>query len=122
MKLQTLGKELAEAKGGLERTTIDHEGQLTAVGQAYDALRVAPSEGLDPLSAHMLQIPARVHELERDAPRAGVNRSFTIARSHYVESINLEALSQGYPDVYDEDELREFEDQVTPSRNPWQIG
>lgn len=41
-----------------------------------------------------------------------MNRSFTIARSHYAESINLEALSQGYPNVYEEDELREFEGEV----------
>lgn len=56
----------------------------------------------------------RVHEPERDALRPGINQTFTIGRSHYANNINLEVLSQGYPDVYEEDELEEFEVEVAP--------
>jgi hypothetical protein len=56
--------------------------------RSCDDLGVTPAEGPDSLSACALWISAWVDELERDALRARVNRSFTIARSHYAESIN----------------------------------
>jgi hypothetical protein len=36
--------------------------------------------------------------------RGGVNQTFANARSHYA-NINLEALSKGYPDGYEDEEL-----------------
>jgi hypothetical protein len=54
-----------------------------------------------------------VHELERDALRGGVNQTFTIARSHYA-IINLEVLSEGYPDSYEDEELQKLESDVAP--------
>jgi hypothetical protein len=52
--------------------------------------------------------------LERDAFLAGINRSFAIARSHYGETISLEAMSLGYMPGYDEKELKELEKAVVP--------
>jgi hypothetical protein len=54
-----------------------------------------------------------VRKLERDALRGGVNQTFTIARSHY-SNINLEALSKGYPDDYEDEELEKLESDVAP--------
>jgi hypothetical protein len=58
-------------------------------------------------------ITAWVHELEWDALRGRVNQTFTIARSHYA-NINLEALSEGYPDGYEDEELEKLESDVAP--------
>jgi hypothetical protein len=59
-----------------------------------------------------------VHELERGVLRAGINRTSAIARSHYAANINLVALSQGYPDVYEE-ELEVLETEVAPFCRTW---
>jgi hypothetical protein len=52
--------------------------------------------------------------LERDTFRAGINRSFAIACSHYGETISLEAMSLRYALSYDERELEELEKAVVP--------
>jgi hypothetical protein len=61
----------------------------------------------------MPRITAWVHELERDALRGGVNQTFTIVRSHYA-IINLEVLSEGYLDSYEDEELQKLESDVAP--------
>jgi hypothetical protein len=52
--------------------------------------------------------------LERDTFHAGINKSFMIARSHYGETISLEAMSLGYAPGYDEKELEELEEAIVP--------
>jgi hypothetical protein len=51
-----------------------------------------------------------VWELERSAFQAGIHCSFAIARSHYAETINLEAMSLGYAPGYEVNELEKIED------------
>ena len=53
-------------------------------------------------------------QLERDALRARVNQSFTIAHSHYGDIIDLEAMSHGYTPDYEVDEREEMEVAVAP--------
>ena len=64
--------------------------------------------------AHVVKIMARVRQFERNALRAGVNQSFMIARSHYGDSIDLEAMSHGYVLGYEVHELEEMEMVVAP--------
>ena len=64
--------------------------------------------------AHALKITARVRQLERNALRVGVNRSFAIAHSHYGDSIDLEAMSHGYVPGYKVHELEEMETAMAP--------
>ena len=45
--------------------------------------------------AHAIEIMARVRQLERNDLHVGVNQSFAIARSHYGDSLDLEATSHG---------------------------
>lgn len=71
------------------------------------------AEGADPPSARVLQLTARVRELERDFLRGGVNQVFAIAHSNY-ENIDLEVFSKDYPDVYEPHELNRFESEVAP--------
>jgi hypothetical protein len=52
----------------------------------------------------------RAGVLERDAFHVGINRSFMIARSHYGETISIEAYVPGY----NEKELEELEEAVVP--------
>ena len=55
---------------------------------------------------------ARVCHLKRSALCAGVNQSFMIARSHYGDIIDLEAMSHGYAPNYEVHELEEMETAV----------
>ena len=55
-----------------------------------------------------------MRQLKRNALRAGVNQSFAIARSHYGDIINLEAMSHGYALGYEVHELEEMETAVAP--------
>ena len=57
---------------------------------------------------------AWVRQLKMSALRTGVNQSFTIARSHYEDSIDLEAMSHGYALGYEVHELEEMETVVAP--------
>ena len=57
-----------------------------------DDLEVVRSEGTSLLMAHAIEIMARVCQLERNALRAGVNQSFTIARSYHGDNIDLEEM------------------------------
>ena len=61
-----------------------------------------------------IEIMARVPQLERNALHTGVNQSFTIARSHYGDNIDLEVMSHGYTPGYEVHELEEMEKAVTP--------
>ena len=55
-----------------------------------------------------------MHQLERNTLRTGVNQSFAIARSHYGDSIDQEAMSHGFAPSYEVHELEEMEAVVAP--------
>ena len=55
-----------------------------------------------------------MRQLKRDALRAGVNQSFTIARSHYGDSIDLQSMTLRYAPGYEGHELEEMETVVAP--------
>jgi len=80
----------------------------------YDDLEVVQSEGTSSLAARAVEITARVRQHERNAIRTGVNQSFVIARSHYGDSIDLEAMSHHYVPGYGVHELEEMETVVAP--------
>ena len=71
-------------------------------------------EGTSSLTAHAIEITARVCQLERIALRAGVNQSFIVAHSHYGDSIDLETMSHGFAPGYEVHELEEMEAAVAP--------
>ena len=81
-----------------------------------DDLQVVRFEGTNSLVARAVEITARVRQLERNAlqARAKVNQSFMIARSHYGDNIDLEAMSHGYAPGYEVYELEEMEMVVAP--------
>ena len=85
-----------------------------ALGVVYDDLEVGRSEGTSSLMTHAIEITARVRQLERNALHIGVNQLFTIAHSHYGDSIDLEAMSHGYAPGYEVHELEEMETAVAP--------
>jgi len=64
--------------------------------------------------ARAVEIMAQVHQLERNALRAGVNQSFVIAHSHYGDIIDLETMSHDYAPSYEVHELEEMEEVVAP--------
>ena len=71
-------------------------------------------EGTSSLAARTLDITARVRQLEREALCSGITRAFTITRSHYADSIDLETMSLGFVPGYEAFELDEIETDVTP--------
>lgn len=64
--------------------------------------------------ARVARLTDRVHELEVDAFRTGVNRSFAVVYSHFEENVKLDVLSGGYADGWTEGELEDIESQVEP--------
>ena len=110
--------ELTEMQRILQEESDEHVLLSATLGVVYDDLEVVRSEGTSSLAAHAVDITVRVHQLERDALRAGVTQSFAIARSHYVDSIDLETMSLGFAPGYEASELDEIETVVAPlSRN-----
>ena len=79
-----------------------------------DDLEVVRSEGTSSLAARAVKIMVRVHQLKRNILCAKVNQSFSIARSHYGDSIDLEAMSHGYVSGYEVHELEEMKTAVGP--------
>jgi hypothetical protein len=85
-----------------------------AIGVVYDDLDVMQSEGTNSLAARVIQITNRVRQLGRNTLCASINRSFTIACSHYGDTIDLKAISLGYAPGYEDKELEEMETAVAP--------
>ena len=79
-----------------------------------DDLEVVRSEGTSSLAVRTVEIMAQVCQLMRNALRARVNQSFTIAHSHYGDNIDLEAMSHGYTPGYEVHKLEEMETVVAP--------
>jgi hypothetical protein len=105
--------DLADMRTNLQAES-DELGILSAaLGVVCDDLEVVQSKGTSSLTAHAVEITARVSQLERNALYAMVNQSFAIARSHYGDSINLEAMSHNYMPGYEVHEL-EMETAVAP--------
>ena len=80
----------------------------------YDNLKVVWSEGTSSLVARAVEITARVRQLKRNALHAGVNQSFAIAYSHYMDNIDLEMMSHGFAPNYEVSELDKIEKTVAP--------
>ena len=66
------------------------------------------------LVARVIDIMARVRQLKREGLRAGITQAFAIARSHYVDIIDLEMMSLGFTPGYEAFELDEIEMAVAP--------
>jgi hypothetical protein len=79
------------------------------IGVVCDDLRVAQAEGTSSLVAHVIDMKARACVLERNVLRASILKSFTIARSHYGDNIDLDTMSLGYVLGYEDMELEEIE-------------
>ena len=62
----------------------------------------------------VVDILAWVHQLEKEALRSGITQAFAIARSHYDDNIDLEAMSLGFAPGYEASELDKIEAAVTP--------
>ena len=90
-------------------------GMLKAtLGIVYDDLQVVQPEGTSSLVARAVDIAAWVHQLGKDALRSRIIQAFAIARSHYDDNINLEAMSLGFAPCYEPSKLDEIEATVTP--------
>ena len=72
------------------------------------------AEGTSSLVTCAVDISTWVRQLEKEALRLGITQAFAIARSHYDDNINLEAMSHGFAPSYEPSELDEIEAMVTP--------
>ena len=75
---------------------------------------MARSEETGSLAAHAVDITVWVRQLEENAFHANITQAFAVARSHYDQEINLEAMSLGFAPGYENSELDEIEKAVTP--------
>ena len=92
----------------------EHDLLCATVGVVFDDLEVAGSKGSSSLVAHAVDITAWVCQLEREVLHSGIAHAFTIARSHYADSIDLETMSLGFALGYEASELDEIEKVVAP--------
>ena len=109
-----LGTELAEVRGILQAESDEHDLLRAAVGVVFDDLGVARPEETGSLVARAIEIMARVRQLEKNAFHAEITQAFAVARSHYNQEVNLEAMSLGFAPGYENSELDEIEKAVTP--------
>ena len=79
-----------------------------------DDLQLVQVEGTSSLMARVVDITARVRQLEKEALRIGITQTFAVARSHYDDNIDFEAMSLGFMPGYDNSELDAIEATVTP--------
>ena len=70
--------------------------------------------GTSSLAARAADITARVRQLEKEALRLGITQAFTVARSHYDDNIDFEAMSLGFVPGYENSKLDAIEATVTP--------
>ena len=112
-KSHSLVKELGEVRATLLKESKQHDALRDAVLLVYSNLELAPAQETSLLAFCAIQIMDGVHDIARGALRFGVNRSFTIARSHY-ENIDLATMSQCFtPDNFDT-ELEDIKKEVAP--------
>ena len=90
-----LGTELAEVRGILQAESDEHDLLRVTIGVVFDDLGVARPEETGSLVAHAIDITTWVRQLEENAFDAGITQAFDVARSHYDQEINLEAMSLG---------------------------
>ena len=98
-KVQDLTRKLVEASKNLEEESGEHDSLRTTVGLVMDDLRMTSPQGTSSLVVCALSITDRARELARDALQLGVQWAFAVARTHY-ESIDLEAMSEGFAPGY----------------------
>ena len=75
---------------------------------------MSQEEGASSLVTRAVGITAQVGQLEEDTFHAGITQAFAVARSHYDQEINLEAMSLGFAPVYEDPELDEMEKAMAP--------
>ena len=68
--------------------------------------------------ARAIDIMAQVRQLEREALCSGITQAFTIACSHYADSIDLETMSLGFMPGYEASELDEIEKALAHHAEP----
>ena len=80
----------------------------------FDDLGVGRLEEIGSLAARAVDIMAQVRQLVENAFHAKITQAFAVGRSHYDQEINLEAMSLGFMPGYENSELDEIENAVTP--------
>ena len=55
-----------------------------------------------------------MRQLEKEALRLGITQTFTVARSHYDDNIDFEAMCLGFTPGYEPSDLDAIEATVTP--------
>ena len=85
-----------------------------AHGVVCDDLQVAQAEGTSSLAAYVIDIMARVRQLEKEALHIGITQTFVITRLHYNDNIDFKAMSLGFAPGYEPSDLDAIEATVTP--------
>ena len=105
--------ELEETKGKFAQKAEEHDRLRLAVGTLREYFGVSAPTSAVELVQGVEGMPQRVHAMGVASLHYGVRQTLAIARSHY-ENINLNALSQGFPADYTDEELDGFEREVAP--------
>lgn len=113
VKSRGLQRELGEARVSLLKESDKHDALWVAVEIVFNELGMASKQGMSKLATRLLNITDQARGMARQALHLGVQRSITIARSHY-EDIDLPMVTQGFAPGYDDAELDRIEEEVAP--------
>lgn len=116
------GRELTAQLDERSRELEVLKAQLQAESDKHDRLCLAAAIALQDLQMPVLQDPSgyvtsvaqigdRARQMRREWMDIGVHQTFIVSCMHY-ETIDLEALSEGFVAGFTEAQLQEFEDQA----------
>ena len=90
-----------------------HDSLREAITPLQEMLEIPPPESDEGLADTVRSMPRSVHELAVRCLRYGVRETMAITKSHY-DNANLDAISRGFPEVYDDEQLDVFEREASP--------
>jgi hypothetical protein len=108
-----LERELSEANAMLCKESSEHETLQAAVELVLNDFEMTSEPGTSSLAVQDVNVTDRMHGMAKQALHLGVQRSFAIVLSHYV-NIDLQAMSQGFAPSYDDAKLDQIEEEVAP--------
>ena len=109
-----LATDVVEARSLLQAESDELDILKVALSIVYDDLQVVQAEGTSSLAAYVIDIMARVRQLEKEALHTRITQTFAVARLHYDDNIDFGAMSLGFVPSYENSKLDAIEATVTP--------
>lgn len=108
-----LTQQLEDMKGSFNQKVEDHSRLCDAIVPLREMLGIEGPVSVDERVTAVESMPRLVHDLAVKSLRFGIKETLAITRSHYDDA-DLGAISRGFPQEYDDDQLDAFEREASP--------